>query len=71
MTHEGHVTGPADYMEERFPKYAATLRDSHVVKHGVLYHGLKWNEAVEIALQTDYAEWRAMRDFVLSLKGKA
>lgn len=57
-------------MAERFPKFAASLRNSEVLRYGMVYAELSFEEALVIALQTDYADWKGRKDFLEGLKPK-
>ena len=62
MTSAGVVTGPADYMKERWPAFKAKLESgqSAVFNYGA-GRGGSLESLVLVAVQTDYAAWRGYK----------
>lgn len=61
----GKVSGPADYMRERYQERMQAInagRDS-VANMGLAMHR-NIVQAVLVSLQTDYAAWAGMRQFI-------
>ena len=61
----GNVCGPADYMRERYQERIQAInagRDT-VANMGLAMHG-NIVQAVLVSLQTDYAAWAGMREFI-------
>jgi hypothetical protein len=61
----GQVSGPAEYMRERYDERIQAInagRDA-VANMGLAMHG-NIVQAVLVSLQTDYAAWAGMREFI-------
>jgi len=60
------ISGPANYMQQQFPKWKAEFeaKGNAVVEYGMNYKGLSFAQALEIAIQTDYAGWKGMQSFI-------
>ena len=65
----GAVSGPAAYMNERYPEMIKTIEAGQsAVFNMACQQGQPMEVAVAVALQTDYAGWLGMRQFNQALK---
>jgi len=61
----GVVSGPADYMNERYAEYMATVYagSCSVFNYGVRFKGLTIEQAISVALHTDWNSWASTKAF--------
>lgn len=59
------VSGPADYMAERYAQYMASIYagNCQVFNYGVRHKGLTIDAAILLCLHTDYNSWHTTRSF--------
>jgi hypothetical protein len=62
---DGTVTGPAQYMADRFDKFRANLEAGRnaVFNYGAMHGKGTAESLLLVALQTDYAAWKGMESF--------
>ncbi|MCC6355998.1 MAG: hypothetical protein IT577_19095 [Verrucomicrobiae bacterium] len=68
----GAITGPAGYMQsESYTRRMAAITEGRdtVTSFGYSQHG-DLIKAVLVSLQTDYASWKGMRDFMKDFDGR-
>lgn len=61
-----NVSGPAQYMTERFPAFKQELYAgrSVVFNYAVKYRGQDMASALAIAVETDYASWHGTKELL-------
>lgn len=65
-----NVSGPADYMNSRFPALKAEIEsgNSYLFNYSIRYKGLSLQSALSITVQTDYATWHGTNQLLSKLK---